>query len=149
MEQKETNIADILKAAHIENGFSMWSPICGWCIYLGIDDENHIHVQTAEGSQIKFLEDGRYFDDGEPLLYPSKDNQDWNVIYEEYYKFEPFDKVLIKNNENDTWKIGIYVTPSDDVVGRYSVFVLEGTAGYQKCCYCIPYEGNESLHGVI
>ena len=51
-------------------------------------------------------------------------------------KFNPFDKVLVRDHDKDIWRARIY----DYYAGSYH-FCQDGH-GYN---YCIPYEGNEQL----
>ena len=56
-------------------------------------------------------------------------------------KLKPFDKVLVRDNDGESWEISIF--------GRY----VEGDPVFPYICInehykqCIPYEGNESLLG--
>lgn len=57
------------------------------------------------------------------------------------YKFEPFQKVLVRDYTNRAWEISLY--------GRYLYDAMEFphhclTGSFR---YCIPYEGNEHLLG--
>lgn len=57
------------------------------------------------------------------------------------YEFKPFDKVLVKNDENEEWNISLFARE----IMNYS----DGLTYEYECCngilwnYCIPFEGNE------
>lgn len=59
------------------------------------------------------------------------------------YEFKPFDKVLVKNDENEEWNISLFARE----IMNYS----DGLTYEYECCngilwnYCIPFEGNEHL----
>ena len=53
-------------------------------------------------------------------------------------EFKPFDKVLVKNNSEDPWKIDIYLNYVENTYCCYRC-----TTGHYKLC--IPYKGNEYL----
>lgn len=59
------------------------------------------------------------------------------------YDFKPFDKVLVKNDENEEWNISLFARE----IMNYS----DGLTYEYECCngilwnYCIPFEGNEHL----
>ena len=55
-------------------------------------------------------------------------------------EFKPFDKVLVKNNSEDSWKTDIYLNYVKDTQYHYRCT----TCNYKLC---IPYEGNEYLLG--
>lgn len=56
------------------------------------------------------------------------------------HKFEPFEKVLVRDQKTDKWTPDLY--GSKGKVGRYNYICIGGL-----CVYCIPYEGNEHLLG--
>ena len=78
------NIAEILK--NCPKGTKLYSSLCGECFFDEIQDNTSItiiFVKTQDGSSIGFYSDGTYVKTGECLLFPSKDNRDWD-------KFCPF-----------------------------------------------------------
>lgn len=58
------------------------------------------------------------------------------------YEFEPFDRVLVRDSDDEAWTCNIF-----------SNFILEEDSPYSFWCIsgswiqCIPYEGNEHLVG--
>lgn len=56
------------------------------------------------------------------------------------HEFEPFEKVLVRDQKTDKWAPDLY--GSKGKVGRYNYTCIGGL-----CVYCIPYEGNEHLLG--
>lgn len=62
-------------------------------------------------------------------------------IEEEEPKFEPFQRVLVRDNNNQVWRPSLFLYyNNDDCQFRFAV---AGNAYKQ----CIPYEGNEHLNG--
>ena len=59
------------------------------------------------------------------------------------YEFQPFDKVLVRDNVTDRWIPRFYSWNSYEVNEDYPYEITSGAA-YK---YCIPYEGNEHLVG--
>lgn len=61
------------------------------------------------------------------------------------YEFKPFDKVLVRDEENEKWHISLFareiVDDSDGLSYKYEC--SNGT--WWNCC--IPFEGNEYLLG--
>lgn len=56
------------------------------------------------------------------------------------HEFEPFEKVLVRDQKTDKWAPDLY--GSKGKVGRYNYTCIGGL-----CVYCISYEGNEHLLG--
>lgn len=71
------NIAKILKNA--PKGTKLYSPIFG---EVELDEVNDTFIEVENCSfRASFYSDGRYAYNGECLLFPSKDNRDWNNFY--------------------------------------------------------------------
>ena len=56
------------------------------------------------------------------------------------YEFEPFEKVLVRDEETDKWTVDLY--GFEEKEDGYNYQCVGGC-----CVYCIPYEGNEHLLG--
>lgn len=56
-------------------------------------------------------------------------------------EFKPFDKVLMRNEDNQTWRACLFSHYRKDL---YFPYVCVGCSAYKQC---IPYEGNEYLLG--
>lgn len=72
-----TNIAEILK--DYPKGTKLYSPICGEC-YLYCVEDGEIRVNDNSGIIYGFYKDGMQHPMGECLLFPSKENRDWNTF---------------------------------------------------------------------
>lgn len=74
------NIAKILQQKPIK--CNLWSPLIGECYFDRILPNNRINVRFLDCDghykEISFSEDGRYFDTGECMLFPSEKMRDWN-----------------------------------------------------------------------
>ena len=89
------------------------------------------------------------YDDGECILFPSKDQRDWNKFTAPWYKkdkFDPntlnqFDKVLGRDSDSHVWKCNLFS------------HIIENESYPYKCVgnsyrYCIPYnDGTTHLAG--
>ena len=56
------------------------------------------------------------------------------------HKFEPFEKVLVRDQKTDKWTVDLY--GFEEKEDGYNYQCVGGV-----CVYCIPYEGNEHLLG--
>ena len=67
-------------------------------------------------SLIMFTYNGRYFSNGECVLFPSKEQRDWNKFTAPWYKrdifdpktLQPFDKVLVRDGDDEYWRCGSF-----------------------------------------
>ena len=69
------NIAEILKDC--PKGTKLYSPLCGECTFEEID-KNIIFFRMYTGNLYAVNSDGSYCKGGECLLFPSKENRNWN-----------------------------------------------------------------------
>ena len=58
------------------------------------------------------------------------------------YKFKPFERVLVRDADDEVWAAGIYSYYVDNAGRRKKHGVCGNDYGYEQC---IPYEGNEDL----
>lgn len=77
---------------------------------------------------------------GECLLFPSKDQRDWSKFTAPWYKkgkfdpktLQPFDKVLVRDEDNSTWKVDFFSNNRGSGVFPFRCFS-------NIYSYCIPY----------
>lgn len=106
-----------------------------------------INLLRLSSSSVSCTEEGYYYknEDGECVLFPSKDQRDWAEFertLEETTTFKPFDKVLCRDYGNEVWKPDLFGFIKGD--GSYKYHCLSGN--YMQC---IPYEGNEDKLGKV
>lgn len=83
MKNKSLDISQILKDC--PKGTKLYSPIFGYCRLLCVKSYKSTHpilVETLlrydeDFIEYEFTKDGKIFDKGECLLFPSKENRDW------------------------------------------------------------------------
>ena len=150
----------------LEPGMKIYSPLLGdvtvtkVLVYktypITVEDEKYGHHD--------FLPDGRYFPiESECLLFPSKENHDWDKFVMELDKdkvrenikaaditikklesrhyYKPYDKVLVRTDDNMPWRVGLFSHYEESgycIIGGYVIYR-----------YIIPYDGNESLANKI
>lgn len=139
--ENKINISEILKDCEI--GTELYSTLCGKCTLHDVS-EDIIFIRSSSNKRIiTFDEYGRYFNDSECLLFPSKDNRDWNTFKTEKPKFDPttlkpFDKVIVSDRFTN-WKCDFF-SHFDGNESDFN-FICVGSQ-YE---YCIPYN-NETKH---
>lgn len=100
---EKINIVDKLR--YCKKGTKLYSPLFGEVEFNNIVN-NKIYVITCNTSEIDFCKDGRYSDmypDSECLLFPSKDNRDWN----NFQVLEEGHRVMCSDNGN-CWSLCRY-----------------------------------------
>lgn len=153
MEEK-LNIAEILKDA--PKGTKLWSPICGDCILDKIETTDTTAnyaiccLVVSDHSPVRFTSDGKYtlcFDDGECVLFPSKDNRDWQKfeVPKKHKEFEPFQRVLCAADLDNGYKVWSADFYSHYDLSTFEHYLLSGTVKSDD--EVIPYEGNEDKLG--
>lgn len=96
------NLCEILEDCE---GVKLYSPLCGECaLYdIGGDVLTPICVECYSRNGRKFIyfdTNGRYFDTGEVLLFPSKDQRDWSK-FEKPRRFpKTYEEARLKFNED-------------------------------------------------
>lgn len=147
------NIAEILK--NVPEGTKLYSTVFGdvELVEINNESEHSIKVKICSNNRLAaFSKEGKVgtkYPDGECVLFPSKENKDWSTFkIEKSYEFKPFDKVLVRNEDNEPWVIQFF--------GYYDILAEnEGPyvcLGNSVCIadtfkQCIPFEGNEKLLG--
>ena len=76
------NIANILK--NCPEGIELYSSVCGEVIFIRVYSNNNITVRESNGSLRYFLPDGKYTGNGECVLFPSKEQRDWNKFIPDF-----------------------------------------------------------------
>lgn len=85
------NIAEILKGA--PKGTKLYSPIFGDVIF---EEIRHDYIRVSTNCIMReFHSDGRFYANGECMLFPSRENRDWNTF--NYCSFKNGD-VIIRND---------------------------------------------------
>ena len=147
------NLVDILK--NCPEGTKLYSPAYGdvELIDVFLDEETHpIRIKIPSNSTDTFAgkihnltKDGRLFGEynGECMLFPSKEQQDWSKFKVKKPKFDPktlkpFDKVLVRDERDYMWRCAIFSHRNDGYVYPY----FANSAWFK---YCIPYN-EETKH---
>ena len=147
----EPDLAEILKG--VPKGTKLWSPICGECEFVGIEDDlRPIHCtykRNIINTQFdSYSETNIFFANDESVLFPSKDNKDWSTFKASkgHKHFEPYQKVLIRDwfCSKSFWVAALY--------GHYDTLTnkhyLIGS-DWAEDDDIIPYKGNEDKLGEI
>lgn len=144
------DLTEILKDC--KEGTKLYCTLLGEVEFVCIEDDckvTQIVVCDKYTDEYKFTKEGKYYnvEDGECLLFPSKDQRDWSKFTAPWHnkennkeKFDPnmlkpFDKVLVRDYDSDFWRCSFYshkrrkekITPY-----RYAT-----TA--KSYAFCIPY----------
>ena len=142
------NIAEILRKC--PKGTKLYSAIYGELSLVNAQPGSIYPIccrVVRSGNEVDFTEDGKNCStDAEPTLFPSKDQRDWSKFVatgqatdqKQEIEFEPFDKVLVRDNDYGVWLCDLFRRVDED-----NNYDCVGSFWEQ----CIPYEGNEHLLG--
>ena len=137
------NLTKILKDC--PKGWKFWSPIFGQMEFFSISEIcNYPIVLSCKKGKIWFSKEGLYDienEDAECLLFPSKEQRDWNNFTAPWYKkdkfnpntLQPFDKILIREHSSCVWKCNLF----SYIIGTKKCYPCRCISGVYK--YCIPY----------
>lgn len=134
------NLVEILKNCPI--GTKLYSSVHGEVEFELIDEHKPHPIITRVDDDLKvcFTADGKMcsFYDGECILFPSREQRDWNKFKPKQPKFDPktlqpFDKVLVQYSNSENWMVQLFS------------YIMEGEKYEPYACiaynykYCIPY----------
>ena len=122
-----------------------------YCTFLGdvlfLEIENNkifVHIDNTEYS---FYSDGKFFCNGECVIFPSREQRDWSkfkVSIERFSpeEFQPFDKVLLRDGGGFKWCPTFLEEILKEPSGKYSAVELINGCKWDMC---IPYN-DETKH---
>ena len=127
------SIAEKLKNA--PEGFKLYSPIFGECTLKYIYGSGIIEViRTENNTAYTFNTYGQYTSTGECLLFPSKEQREWDNFSlkpKASYNFKPFDKVVVRDTVDSVWRADFF-----SHIGESNRFTCTGGCSWR---YCLPY----------
>jgi hypothetical protein len=126
-----TNISDL----YLPQGTKLYSPICGECEVV-CSEETFVEVRASSGQDYYFDAYGKYTENGECLLFPSKDNQDWTKILKGECPFKPFDKVVVRFKRGSEWHAAFFSNFCPSPSGSLAQY---HTTADRWCFDCLPY----------
>lgn len=144
------DLTEILKDC--PEGTELWSDDYGKVEFSHIDKRFDLPIITkrSDGYYVSYSKEGWCSIDfpANCLLWPSRQQRDWNKFTAPWYKeekFDPktlnaFDRVLVKNEDYDdfTWSAALFshlITIHDDI----NIDYLEAVTTRCTSSFCIPY----------
>ena len=133
------------------SGWKFWSPIFGEIEFYSIaENVNYPIILSCKKGTIWFSKEGLFDienEGAECVLFPSKDQRDWNKFTAPWYKkdkfdpktLKPFDKVIVRDSIKEKWNCDFfsYICDDDDSFPYITI----------NTCYnfCIPFN-EETKH---
>ena len=140
--EKENKKLDLCeKLAGCPVGTKLWSPLFGECWFVKISGTVIIVDSPAIAGFSSFDKHGHYFSTSEEcLLFPSRENRDWDswecpkpkVERFDPKTLQPFDKVLVRDSHSGNWR-GSFFTVLE-MEDEYAVVAM--TSSWM---YAVPY----------
>ena len=139
---EKIDLTKILKNCPV--GTKLYSPIYGEIYFEEMRSNGKYPIITITKSiyAATFTKEGFHYadEDGECILFPSKEQRDWNKFTAPWYKkykfdpnmLNPFDKVLGRNVSTDKWGCTLFSNINVDAAHKFHC-----VGSYYKCC--IPY----------
>lgn len=143
------DLTEILKDC--KEGTKLYCTLLGEVEFVCIEDDislTQIVVCDKYTDEYKFTKEGKYYneEDGECLLFPSKEQRDWNKFTAPWYNkkrfdpntLQPFDKILVKRYDN-IWVATLLSHSETHTYGlgiSYLEFTTINNGIYESC---IPY----------
>ena len=136
------DLTKILKNCPV--GTKLYSPIYGEIYFEEMRSNGKYPIITITKSiyAATFTKEGFHYadEDGECILFPSKEQRDWSKFTAPWYKKEkfdpktlkPFDKVLVRDSYYDSWKCMLF---SHIIKNKRFPYICVG----HPFAYCIPY----------
>ena len=111
------------------------------------DEDFPVRLKNNNNEWIFLTKEGKYnhiYEDSECILFPSKDQRDWNKFSAPWYKnpkfdpntLKPFDRVLVRANLGATW----FCTIFSHIRIKTQRYPYQTSSGMYP--YCIPYNDN-------
>lgn len=108
-----------------------------------IENEKFVTDQAFD-LRISVHEELREATENEIVLF-EKHYSIWEKGAKEQPDFEPFDKVLVRNEERSKWQPAFFVRDlGDEVIFRFKVLPIQ-SGRVATVSKCIPFEGNENI----
>lgn len=144
MEKENKTLNLCKKLAECPEGTKLWSPLFGECEFVRISrkyDRIVVDSPVLTGVSL-FDEHGHYFDTSEEcMLFPSRENRDWDSWEcpkpkEERFDpktLQPFDKVLVRDETgNNNWNASLFIR----IEPGWDYTVLTISSAWK---WCVPY----------
>lgn len=100
-------VYDIIKELGVTKGYCS---ICGECD-IELETRNQIKLRLDKFLSITLDENGKYLENGECVIFPSKGNRDWNKFYEEKndQQLLPLNTPVMVSNDGESWELRYYI----------------------------------------
>lgn len=138
------NLYEILKEC--PKGTKLYCTVLGDVTFHSVD-KDLISVRNTSGIINNFSLNGRFYKEGECVLFPSKNQRDWSKFKVPVQKFDPkefqpFDKVLLRDGDEFKWLPSFIDRVLKEPSGEYSAVELVTRCKWNMC---IPYN-DETKH---
>lgn len=134
MEQKEIDIYEILTGMPM--GTKLYSPISGTVTLSALkdkEDDEAIFVEGERNSDVYFCKDGRYYETGEVMLFPSKEMRDWTKFFKKGDIVECTENGKRAFGVFDSWSLGNGEITYVDFFVKYAWSESDGWLGTLLC----------------
>ena len=145
------NLVEILKDC--PKGTKLYSPVYEYVELVSVSlvecAKYPIEIKDRYGVSDDITKDGRIYEEfqGECMLFPNKEQRDWNKFNVPNHKkakfdpktLKPFDKVLVRFGLEYDWECTLFSHFVNDFNKFDDTFISYYVCGSTRYKYCIPY----------
>lgn len=112
-------VYDIIKELGVTKGYCS---ICGECD-IELETRNQIKLCLNKFLSITLDENGKYLENGECVIFPSKDNRDWNMVLDENKnKLLPVFTPVMASDDGENWSVKYYMDGQFCSISKTSIY---------------------------
>lgn len=113
-------VYDIIKELGIK---TCWCSVYGEVHVACMKDIKYIDLSLENGVVMRLDEDGKLDDKGECLIFPSKDNKDWDMALDENKNksISPFTPVMA-SDDGENWSVKYYIDGQFCSISKTSIY---------------------------
>lgn len=103
-------IYEILEETNPSHKDTYYSPCFNYCKVKLIKNEKKIYIYSKdnENKGLYLDEEGKLSKKGDCLIFPSKDNRDWEIELEKSKQFLPVNTPIMMSDSGESWSLGYY-----------------------------------------
>lgn len=113
-------IYDIIKELGVTK---CWSPLLGNCDIALKEDSSQIWIYDDFHGWTVLDRDGKFYEEGECLIFPSKDNRDWNkALKEKKDQLLPIFTPVMVSDYGENWSLRYYIDGQFCSINKTSIY---------------------------
>lgn len=112
-------VYDIIKELGIK---TCWCSVYGEVHVACMKDIKYIDLSLENGVVMRLDEDGKLDDKGECLIFPSKDNKDWDMALDENKISRSLFTPVMASDDGENWSVKYYIDGQFCSISKTSIY---------------------------